>query len=89
MTLTAPKDIISRINGNQSIGIRPTVPPVIDQVLPGDPAAKAGIMPGGLITAINGSPVADWSEVVNIISANAGKKLTVTWMHLKTRLANR
>ena len=83
LTLTAPKDIISRINGNQSIGIRPTVPPVIDQVLPGDPAAKAGIMPGGLITAINGSPVADWSEAVNIISANAGKKLTVTWMHLK------
>ncbi len=83
LALTAPKDIISRINGNQSIGIRPTVPPVIDQVLTGDPAAKAGIMPGGLITAINGSPVTDWSEVVDIISANAGKKLTVTWMHLK------
>lgn len=84
LTLTAPKDIISRINGKQSIGIRPTVPPVIDQVLTGDPAAKAGIMPGGLITAINGSPVTDWSEVVNIISANAGKKLTLTWMHLKS-----
>ncbi|UWX57749.1 RIP metalloprotease RseP [Chlorobaculum sp. MV4-Y] len=84
LTLTAPKDIISWINGNQSIGIRPTVPPVIDQVLTGGPAAKAGIMPGGLITAINDSPVTDWSEVVNIISKNAGKKLVVTWMHLKS-----
>jgi regulator of sigma E protease len=84
LTLTAPKDILSRINENQSIGIRPAMPPVIDQVLNGDPASIAGIQPGSLITAINGAPVTDWSQIVAIISASPGKKLSVTWMHLKS-----
>lgn len=87
LTLTAPKDITSRINESQSLGIRPTMPPVIDQVLAGDPAAKAGIKPGALIVSINNTPVTDWSEVVGIISKNPGRKLTITWQHLKTASA--
>lgn len=87
LTLQAPKDILSRLNGNQSIGIRPTVPPLIDQVLAGDPAAKAGILPGSLITAIDGTPVSDWGEVVDVISKSSGKKLAITWMHLKSTSA--
>ncbi|RXK88427.1 RIP metalloprotease RseP [Chlorobaculum sp. 24CR] len=84
LTLTAPKDILSKLNDNQALGIRPAMPPVIDQVLNGDPASIAGIQPGSLITAINGAPVTDWSQIVAIISASAGKKLTITWMHLKS-----
>jgi len=83
LTLTAPKDILSKLNDNQALGIRPTMPPVIDQVLAGDPAAKAGILPGSLITAIDGKPVNDWGEVVDIISRSAGKTLVITGMHLK------
>lgn len=87
LTLQAPKDILTKINDTQSLGIRPTMPPVIDQVLAGDPAAKAGFLPGALITAIDGVPVIDWEQVVTIISGNAGKKLSVTWMHLKNEPA--
>jgi regulator of sigma E protease len=85
LTLTAPKDILSRINDSQSLGIRPTMPPVIDQVLTGNPAAQAGIMSNALITSIDGTPVTDWTEVVDIISKSAGKKLSITWLHLKSK----
>jgi regulator of sigma E protease len=84
LTLLAPPNILSRLNDSKSIGIRPTVPPIIDQVLPNDPASKAGIKPGALITTIDGNPVSDWTEVVGVISKSAGKKLTITWLHLKT-----
>jgi regulator of sigma E protease len=83
LTLQAPPDIVSKLNESKSIGIRPTVPPIIDQVLPNDPAAKAGLKSGALITTINGTPVSDWTEVVGIISKSAGKKLSITWLHLK------
>jgi len=84
ITLEAPKNFLSQLNDNQPLGIRPIMPPVIDQVLSGDPAAKAGFLPGSLITAIDGTPVTDWGEVVDTISKSAGKKLAITWMHLKT-----
>jgi regulator of sigma E protease len=83
LTLLAPPNILSKLNDSKSIGIRPTVPPIIDQVLPNDPASKAGIKPGALITSIDGNPVSDWTEVVGVISKSAGKKLTITWLHLK------
>ncbi|HHE32942.1 MAG TPA: RIP metalloprotease RseP [Chlorobaculum parvum] len=82
LTLTAPNEFLTKINESQSLGLRPAMPPVIDQVLPNDPAEKAGILPGSLITSINDTPVADWSQVVEIISGNAGKPLAITWMHL-------
>ena len=81
-TVKAPANIVTRINEEQAIGIRPLMPPIVDQVLPGEPAAKAGIRSGALITAIDGRPVFDWSEVVSIISKKPGRKLAITWMHL-------
>lgn len=83
LTLTAPKDFMSRLNDSRSLGIGPAMPPVIDEVLPNNPAEKAGILPSSLITAINGQPITDWSQVVEIVSSNAGNPLTITWMRLK------
>jgi regulator of sigma E protease len=82
VTINAPSNIITRINEDQAIGIRPVMPPIVDQVLAGEPASKSGIMSGALITAIDGRPVIDWTEVVGIISKSSGKKLAITWMHL-------
>jgi regulator of sigma E protease len=84
LAFTAPKNILSRIDEKQIPQLRPITPPVIDQVLPNNPAAKAGFLPGSLITAINNTPVTDWSEVVDIISKSAGKKLAITWIHSKS-----
>jgi regulator of sigma E protease len=84
LTVKAPADILSRINDSQSLGIRPVMPPVVDQVLKGDPAEAAGIKSGALITTIDGKAVSDWTEVVGIVSKSAGRKLAVTWMYLPT-----
>jgi regulator of sigma E protease len=73
---------MSRINDQQGLGIRPIIPPVIDEALERQPAQLAGIKSGGLITAINGNPVSDWTEVVGIISAHASKPIAITWYYL-------
>ncbi|MEI6848089.1 MAG: RIP metalloprotease RseP [Chlorobiaceae bacterium] len=82
ITIEAPPNIMSRINDKQGTGIRPINPPIIDEVLKRQPAQLAGIKSGGLITAINGKPVSDWVEVVDIISAHALKPITITWLYM-------
>jgi regulator of sigma E protease len=45
------------------LGLRPwqpTVPAVIDQVLPGSPAERAGMRAGDRVVAAAGTPVAEW-----------------------------
>ena len=81
--LQAPPDILTRINDNKALGIRPLMAPVIDQVLEDEPANKAGLKSGALIMAINAKPVYDWTEVVAIISDNPGKTINVTWKYLE------
>lgn len=83
MIIQAPANIMSRINDQQGLGIRPTIPPVIDEALAEQPASLAGIKSGGLITAINGIPVTDWTEVVGTISSNASKPISITWYYLE------
>ena len=83
LKIEAPGNIMSRINEKQGLGIRPIIPPVIDEALEKEPAKTAGIKSGGLITAINAKAVSDWTEVVGIISSNAGKPITITWLYLE------
>ncbi len=82
-TLKAPSNILSKINETESLGIHPIVVPLIDEALENMPARKAGIPSGGLITAINGKTVSDWTEVVGIISSHASRPITITWQYLQ------
>jgi membrane-associated protease RseP (regulator of RpoE activity) len=51
---------------------------VVRTVMPGSPAEQMGIIPGDVITALNGQPVAAAHEVVNIIASMApGEQLSV------------
>jgi regulator of sigma E protease len=45
------------------------VPAVVDSVLAGQPAALAGLQAGDSIVAVAGTPVTEWSQVVERISA--------------------
>ena len=45
-------------------GISHRMKPVIERVLPGKPAEKAGIQAGDLIVAIDGNPTPDWQDVL-------------------------
>ena len=55
--------------------LEPFVPPVIDSVFAGRPAARAGLRGGDSVVAANGAPVRTFSELVKVISASAGRDL--------------
>ena len=46
----------------------PAVTTKIGEVVPGKPAAKAGVLAGDLITAVNGKPVARWDDFAKVIA---------------------
>lgn len=51
---------------------RPTSPAVLGAVLPGGPAAQAGLLAGDRILAVNGEPVKTFRDVVEKVSAQPG-----------------
>lgn len=60
-----------------AFAIQPYFPPVIDEVLPGSPAAHAGLAGGDSVTSANGQAVASWSQLVDIIERSPGRALTL------------
>ncbi|HVP85805.1 MAG TPA: RIP metalloprotease RseP [Rhizomicrobium sp.] len=51
--------------------------PIVDGVVPGSPAALAGIQKGDLVRSINGSPINDFSEIKQIVTLNTGEALAI------------
>jgi regulator of sigma E protease len=51
---------------------------VVDSILPGSPAATAGLQSGDRIVSIGGSPIASPSEIPERISGSDGSELTLT-----------
>lgn len=51
------------------------VPPVLDSVIAGGAAAKAGLVRGDRVLSIDGHPVRDWSDLVALVSAAPGRGL--------------
>jgi regulator of sigma E protease len=64
-----------RLKASQSL--QPYRAPVVGQVVPGRPAARAGIQPGDTITAINGRPVTQWYDLLELLQKSAGRPLAV------------
>ena len=57
--------------------LQPFRAPVVGQVLPGRPAARAGIEAGDTITAVDGRPVAQWYDLLEVLQKNGGQPLAV------------
>lgn len=51
---------------------RPEVPAVFGQVLPGEPAAQAGLLEGDRILSADGAEVPDWGHWVDYVRARPG-----------------
>lgn len=52
---------------------------IIGQVMPGKPAAQAGLMAGDRIVKIDGTAVSSWQEVVNVIHKNPSREVAITF----------
>ena len=57
---------------------KPDVPAIIETVNPGSPGAAAGMQPGDKVLAIDGKPIKDWYQFVEIIQPHPGQKFTLT-----------
>jgi regulator of sigma E protease len=64
-----------RLKASQAL--QPYRAPVVGQVVPGRPAARAGIQPGDTITAINGQPVTQWYDLLEMLQKHVGRPLAV------------
>jgi regulator of sigma E protease len=51
----------------------PPIDPVIGEVVAGDPASRDGLKAGDVIQTIDGSPIEQWSQVVDAVRAAPGK----------------
>lgn len=57
----------------------PPILPIIKEVLPGEPAAIAGIMPGDRFVEINGRQIASWQDFIDIVINSPHQPLEI-WL---------
>jgi regulator of sigma E protease len=67
--------------------LQPFRAPVVGQVLPDKPAARAGIQEGDTIVAVNGRPVQQWYDLLEVLQSSAGEPLKVEVARGSRRLA--
>ena len=62
----------------QEYGLTPSTGALVETVLPGTPAAKAGIQPGDVIVSLDGTGVAAWTDLTQDLRAcNPGQVVTL------------
>lgn len=66
---------------------RPVVPAVIGELVQGKPAEQAGLLAGDKIIAVNGAPVKDWMQWVDIIRANPQQPIDVELLRHQQQLS--
>ncbi|HEX6614738.1 MAG TPA: RIP metalloprotease RseP [Gemmatimonadales bacterium] len=70
-----PDALEQRLKASQSL--QPYRAPVVGEVVPGRPAARAGLEPGDTITAVGHEPVQQWYDLVERIQAAGERPLPV------------
>jgi len=67
-------------DASKRFGLDPVgfTPPILDSVVPGNPAAKAGLMSGDSILSINGNAIPTVNAFIDNVSSNPGKPITIS-----------
>ncbi|MGH7513275.1 MAG: RIP metalloprotease RseP [Gemmatimonadales bacterium] len=68
-----PDAIEQRAKAAQAL--QPYRAPVVGQVLPGRPASRAGVAPGDTIIAVNGQPVSQWYDLLELLQKNGARPI--------------
>jgi regulator of sigma E protease len=53
------------------------VPPIVNEVVPGKPAAAAGFKEGDRVISIEGNPIHTWTQMTGLVKESPGKALHV------------
>lgn len=53
------------------------IPPVVNEVVPGKPAAAAGFKEGDRVLSIEGNPIHTWTQMTGLVKESPGKTLHV------------
>ena len=56
---------------------RPPIPPVVDEVVNGSAAQRAGLKAGDRILAVDGQPIERWEELVDAVRTHPGRNLAL------------
>lgn len=77
VTISIPSDFIFKLDKDRGF-MRYRVPVVVDKVVTGEPADKAGLLPGDRIIGIDSVSTRSFSELTEALQKYAGKPTTVT-----------
>ena len=61
----------------RSLGMVPTLPPVLGTIVDDGPAKAAGLRSWDRVVAVEGKPVAQWTDWVDVVRGAPGKLLTI------------
>ena len=76
LDITLPEGFSEKIIGlDEPVLFLPAVPAIIDSVMPGSPAQKAGLKKADQIIGINGEPASFFAELPAILQKNKGKSI--------------
>jgi regulator of sigma E protease len=74
--IPAPGQALKRDETAYYLGIE-EIPPVVNEVVPGKPAAAAGFREGDRVLSIDGTPIHTWTQMTGLVKDNPGKTLQV------------
>ncbi|MCS5711159.1 sigma E protease regulator RseP [Candidatus Berkiella aquae] len=60
------------------IPYQPPIPPLVHEVIPDEPAAKAGIRAGDVIIAVNREPISAWQDFTRVVVKSINKPMILT-----------
>lgn len=72
------QDIFGQETHTWDLGLHPLLSTRIGQILPGQPAERAGLRSGDRIVALDGKPIAEWDQLANAIHDSPGKAVRLT-----------
>jgi regulator of sigma E protease len=76
LSMISPEDLDGEFLSKVGL-VQPQLPAKIGQVLPDEPAAKAGLQPGDEVVQINNIPLKYWNDFVEWVRHHAGQVLTL------------